>query len=187
MDVGRQVDIIHDRFGFYIFWGCSAFLPSIYTLTSYFLTMHPVEWSTLLATMMTLGGLTSVCCNYWADRQRQYFRETSGTKSIWGRAPLTIDAKYTTGDGKERHSLLLASGWWGVVRHINYDFEILLAFCWSLPAGFRAVVPYFYLLFLTILLTDRAYRDEIRCSSKYGQYYDDYCRLVPWKMIPGVY
>lgn len=72
-------------------------------------------------------------------------------------------------------------------RHINYVFEITLAFCWSVPAATSGIIPYVYVIFLTILLTDRAYRDEIRCSEKYGKYYDEYCKLVPWKMIPGIY
>lgn len=92
-----------------------------------------------------------------------------------------------TGNGKMYTSLLLASGWWGVSRHMNYVFEIVLALCWSLPAGIGGWIPYVYVAFLTILLTDRAYRDEVRCSLKYGRFYDEYCRMVPWKMIPGVY
>lgn len=181
------MDIIHDRFGFYIFWGCSAFLPSIYTLTAYYLTTHPVQLPGYVASVIALVGVASVGCNYWTDRQRQYFRETNGTKPIWGRAPVIIKAKYFTGDGKKRQSILLASGWWGVSRHINYVFEIMLAFCWSVPAGFMAFIPYVYVCFLTILLTDRAYRDELRCFEKYGQFYKEYCRQVPWKMVPKIY
>lgn len=183
----NSVDIIHDRFGFYIFWGCSAFLPSIYTLTSYYLASHPVNLDARVAGLILIIGCASVGCNYWTDRQRQYFRATRGLKPIWGRPPEMIEAIYTTGDGKQRRSILLASGWWGVARHVNYVFELLLALCWSIVAGFGAAMPYVYFLFLTVLLVDRAYRDEIRCSSKYGKYYEEYCRMVPWKMIPGIY
>lgn len=126
-------------------------------------------------------------CNYWTDRQRQFFRETDGKKPIWGHAPRIINAVYTTGDGNVRQSKLLASGFWGLSRHINYVFEITLALCWSLPAGLTYFIPFVYVTFLTILLLDRAYRDEIRCSLKYGKFYEEYCALVPWKMIPGVY
>lgn len=183
----NSVDIIHDRFGFYIFWGCSAFLPSIYTLTSYYLTTHPVTWSNPAAIAIAVIGLAAVACNYATDLQRQSFRAANGELKIWGRKPRIIHAEYTTGDGKKRRSLLLASGWWGLSRHINYVFEITLAFCWSLPAAASGIIPYVYVTFLTILLTDRAYRDELRCSEKYTKYYDEYRRLVPWRMIPGIY
>ncbi|CAN8061475.1 unnamed protein product [Agarophyton chilense] len=183
----NSVDIIHDRFGFYIFWGCSAFLPSIYTLTSYFLTTHAVQWPVWGAVATGVSGLAALGCNYWTDYQRQMFRAANGECKVWGRAPRIIEATYTTGDGKRRRSVLLASGWWGVARHINYVFEITLALCWSLPAARSGVMPYVYVSFLTILLTDRAYRDELRCAAKYGSFYDEYCRLVPWRMIPGVY
>lgn len=132
-------------------------------------------------------GITAVACNYATDLQRQMFRAANGKLKIWGRTPRIIDAQYVTGDGKTRRSLLLASGWWGLSRHINYVFEITLAFCWSVPAATSGIIPYVYVIFLTILLTDRAYRDHIRCSEKYGKYYDEYCKLVPWKMIPGIY
>jgi 7-dehydrocholesterol reductase len=48
-------------------------------------------------------------------------------------------------------------------------------------------VPYVYVTFLTILLTDRATRDDRRCRAKYGASWEEYCRRVPWKIIPGVY
>jgi len=41
--------------------------------------------------------------------------------------------------------------------------------------------------FLTILLFDRATRDDKRCRKKYGKYWEEYCRRVPWKIVPGVY
>lgn len=187
MCYGAKVDIIHDRFGFYIFWGCTAFLPSIYTLTSYYLTTHPVHHPPIFAASLVIFGLAAVACNYWTDHQRQCFRATNGKLLIWGRTARYINADYITGDGKTRHSKLLTSGWWGVARHINYVFEISLALCWSLPAASTGLIPYVYVSFLTILLLDRAYRDEIRCSLKYGKFYDEYCQLVKWKMIPGVY
>ena len=40
----------------------------------------------------------------------QVFRATHGKTQVWGQAPTFITAKYTTGDGKEKTSLLLTSG-----------------------------------------------------------------------------
>ena len=78
-------------------------------------------------------------------------------------------------------------GWWGLSRHFHYVPEILAAVCWTLPAGFAHPVAWFYVVFLTLLLTDRSYRDDQRCGSKYGTYWQTYCKAVPYRMVPYVY
>ena len=44
-----------------------------------------------------------------------------------------------------------------------------------------------YAIFLTFLLVDRANRDSEKCHLKYGKYYEEYCKLVPYKIVPGIY
>ena len=89
-------------------------------------------------------------------------------------------------DGEEKTSLLLTSGWWGFARHMHYVPEILAAVCWTLPAGTLHLVPWFYVLYLAVLLADRLYRDQTRCRSKYGADWERYCQKVPYMVIPGV-
>ena len=43
---------------------------------------------------------------------KQVFRATDGQALVWGKKPEMIIAKYSTADGKEATSLLLASGGW---------------------------------------------------------------------------
>lgn len=38
-----------------------------------------------------------------------------------------------------KESILLVSGWWGVVRHFNYLPELAAAFLWTVPCGFSSV------------------------------------------------
>lgn len=84
--------------------------------------------------------------------------------------------------------MLLASGWWGLSRHWHYVPEILAAVAWTLPVAHAgAILPWFYVIFLTLLLTDRSYRDDHRCASKYGSHWERYCKAVPYRMIPFVY
>ena len=45
----------------------------------------------------------------------------------------------------------------------------------------------FYATFLTILLLNRAKRDEDKCLAKYGDGYKELMRLVPYRVVPGVY
>ena len=63
--------------------------------------------------------------------------------------------------------------------------EILSSVFWMVPAS-NYLLPYFYPVYLTILLVDRAWRDDARCAAKYGKYWEQYCARVPKKIIPGV-
>eukprot|EP00467_Chlorarachnion_reptans_P008609 CAMPEP_0114534976 /NCGR_PEP_ID=MMETSP0109-20121206/28147_1 /TAXON_ID=29199 /ORGANISM="Chlorarachnion reptans, Strain CCCM449" /LENGTH=448 /DNA_ID=CAMNT_0001718465 /DNA_START=48 /DNA_END=1394 /DNA_ORIENTATION=- len=181
-----SMDIQHDRAGYYICWGCLCWVPSIYTSQSLYLVEHPVELGRVLSLTIFLLGVLMIWINYDSDRQRQSFRRNTKAK-IWGKTPVKIDAEYVTTCGTKRQSVLLASGWWGVSRHFHYVPEILAAFCWSVPALFENFLPFFYVVFLTILLVDRADRDDARCASKYTKYWREYCRLVPYKIVPGIY
>ena len=182
-----SLDIMHDRFGFYIFWGVAVWVPCVYTLVSQYLVRHPVDLPGPVAGAIFALGVFSIWANYDADAQRQRVRETGGKTTVWGKAPETMTAKYVTTDGKERESLLLVCGWWGLSRHFHYVTEIGLALAWTLPAGFTNVVPYTYVVFLAALLVDRAGRDDRRCKAKYGADWDRYCERVPWRIIPHVY
>ena len=81
----------------------------------------------------------------------------------------------------------MLSGFWGVARHMNYVFEIMLAFSWSLPAIHYGMTPFYYVFFLIILLVHRTFRDEEKCSKKYGKGWENYCEKVPYRLIPGIF
>lgn len=183
-----SMDIQHDRAGYYICWGCLVWLPCVYTSQTFYLVQHPYDLGTIGTALNLFAGFLMIWINYDADRQRQNFRQTEGNCIIWGKQPKKIIAKYTS-KGEERTSLLLASGWWGLSRHFHYIPEILASLAWTVPAVGIAegqIIPYFYVIYLTILLFDRAWRDDERCRSKYGRYWNDYCKLVPKKVIPGI-
>ena len=182
-----SLDIMHDRFGFYICWGVTAWLPCVYTLVGLYLVDHPIALSIPYAVFVGGLGLFAIWVNYDANGQRQRVRETGGETAVWGRKPELIEAEYTTEDGQTRKSLLLLSGWWGISRHFHYVAEVTLALSWTLPAMFENLLPYFYVIFLTILLVHRAGRDDLRCRKKYGTYWKQYCERVPYRIIPYVY
>jgi 7-dehydrocholesterol reductase len=182
-----SLDIMHDRFGYYICWGVLCWLPCVYTLSTMFLVTHPSAMSVPAAIALFLFGVLAIWVNYDADAQRQRVRASNGKAAVWGKAPVLIEAHYTTGDGKQHSNLLLASGWWGVARHFHYVPELTLAACWIAPVGFAHALPWFYLFFLTILLVDRAGRDDLRCAKKYGRDWETYKAQVRWRMVPFVY
>lgn len=179
-----SLDIMHDRAGFYICWGCLVWVPCIYTSPTMYLVQHPNQLNPLLALFIFFAGAACILANYAADRQRQLVRATRGRCKIWGREPRVTLATYTTERGETKQNIILASGWWGIARHFHYIPEILGAFFWTVPALFDNFAPYFYVCFLTILLFDRAFRDDMRCAKKYGKFWHEYCRMVPYKIIP---
>lgn len=180
----RSLDIMHDRAGFYICWGCLVWVPSVYTSPILYLVNHPNRLSWLGAGTILVLGVGSVFINYFADAQRQKVRATNGHCKIWGKKPELVHATYTTERGEQKETILLASGWWGISRHFHYLPEIGAAFFWTVPALFMHALPYFYVLFLTTLLIHRSLRDEDRCHKKYGSYWEAYCQRVPSRIIP---
>jgi 7-dehydrocholesterol reductase len=180
----RSLDIMHDRAGYYICWGVLVWIPGIYASPTFYLTTHPNHLGLFWSAFILVAGTTCILVNFWADRQRQRVRESGGECTIWGKKPLVTVARYQTAGGENKQNLLLASGWWGIARHFHYVPEIMGAFFWSVPALFTHFLPFFYVAFLTVLLIERAFRDDRRCAKKYGADWNNYCDQVPYKIIP---
>ncbi|KAB5552304.1 hypothetical protein DKX38_009615 [Salix brachista] len=109
-----------------------------------------------------------------ANKQKHDFKKNPKAL-IWGKPPKVVGGK------------LLASGYWGIARHCNYLGDLLLALSFSLPCGISSPVPYFYPIYLLILLIWRERRDEARCAEKYKEVWVEYRRLVPWRILPYFY
>lgn len=167
-------DMIEERFGFMLIWGDFALVPFFYCIPVYFLVDQtdpmPLHWIGALLVMYALG--------FWMFRgtnsQKNKFK-TNPNARIWGKKPETIDGR------------LLVSGFWGIGRKLNYTGEILIYLSWTMLNGFDSVWPYLLPLWLAGLLAHRAWRDEKRCSAKYGELWKKYCARVRFRMIPFVY
>jgi 7-dehydrocholesterol reductase len=183
----RSLDIMHDRAGYYICWGCLVWVPAIYPSPALYLVNHPQALGPFLSLLIFSLGFVSIAINYLADRQRQKVRLTAGKCTIWGKKPEIIIASYKTTQGGKKQSLLLTSGWWGLSRHFHYIPEVLSAFFWTLPALFAHILPYFYVMYLGCLLLDRAFRQERHCARKYGKHWEEYRERVPYKIIPFLF
>jgi len=190
----RSIDIIVDRAGYEIQWGCLVWVPAVYTFHSRFLVQNPSGLSFFAAFCIFILSMAGVTLNYAADRERDVFRASKGKCLVWGSKPRYIIAKYTisdrkTGKATEKTSLLLASGFWGMARHFQYFFELTAAYSWCFLANpmENGILVMFYAVFLTALLVDRSKRDTEKCRLKYGKYYEEYCELVPYKIVPGIF
>lgn len=171
-------DIKYERFGWMLAWGDLVWVPFTYTLQAYYLVDHAPELSPAATAGIVALNLAGYVLFRASNIQKHRFRRDPEAP-LWGRAPEYI--RTTAG------SLLLTSGWWGIARHVNYLGDLVMALAWCLPTGFRHPLPYFYVVYMTVLLLHRERRDNAVCREKYGADWNAYCRKVPWRILPGVY
>jgi 7-dehydrocholesterol reductase len=183
----RTIDIAHDHFGFYLAWGDSVWLPFMYTFQSHFLLKHTLDLSHEYLTLVSILGFSGYYIFRTVNNQKDLVRKTNGNCYIWGKKAEYIRTSFTTTDGKQHRSLLLTSGYWGISRHFNYVGDLLLSLAMCMTCGFGYLLSYFYIIYMTILLVQRIERDHLRCSAKYGKFWDQYVAKVPAKLIPYIY
>lgn len=196
------IDITTDGFGFMLAFGDLAWLPFIYSLQARYLSVHPVILGPAYVLMILGVQLFGYYIFRASNNEKNRFRTNPDD-------PALAHLKYIQ---THTGSKLLTSGWWGQARHINYLGDWIMSWAYCLPtllAGYKltpsiltpgtrlvttdgmvgAAVPitYFYLLYFAILLIHRQGRDEEKCRRKYGKDWDEYCKKVPCKIVPGVY
>ena len=116
------------------------------------------------------------------------FRGTNLQKHRFGRNPeRPIWGKPAKFIQTARGTKLLASGFWGIARHLNYCGDLMMALAWCLTCGVSNLLPYFYILYFTWLLAHRERRDDAFYHAKYGTDWEEYRRRVPWRIFPGIY
>lgn len=63
-----SMDIQHDRAGYYLCWGCCCWVPSMYTIHTFFLVTHPVLLSAPTTLFFLVAGVWCIWCNYDCDK-----------------------------------------------------------------------------------------------------------------------
>ncbi|XVF55643.1 hypothetical protein PTKIN_Ptkin06aG0052900 [Pterospermum kingtungense] len=167
-------DIIAERLGFMLVFGDLVWIPFTFSIQGWWLLNNKVELTTAAAIANCFVFLIGYLVFRGANKQKHMFKKNPKAL-IWGKPPKVIGGK------------LLASGYWGIARHSNYLGDLLLALSFSLPCGISSPIPYFYPIYLFILLVWRERRDEARCADKYKEIWAEYCRLVPWRIFPYLY
>lgn len=172
-------DLFAERVGFKLAWGCLCFYPFFYPI----------------------GVLAAVGSSPSSPRSWVYYAFAAVVFfSGWGLSRganlqkywFKIGAYQNAGDmvvtnGKKT---LFCGGLWGRARHINYVGETLEAVGIALAVtgeGWRGAVPWLYPVYYLALFVTRERDDDARCREKYGALWEEYCRRVPWRMVPGVY
>ncbi len=171
-------DILYENYGFMLVHAFLVWMPFNFSLQAQFL----VTRSTSLPAWAVAGCAVLFGVGYYifrtANLQKYRFR-TDPTLPIWGKPPSYLKTAHG--------SLLLTSGWWGKARHVNYLGDLMMALAMCLPCGLYHVTPFFYFIYFAPLLIDRERRDHASCQAKYGKDWDEYCRRVPFRIIPRVY
>lgn len=173
-------DFFAERVGFKLGWGCLTFYPYFYPIGLWSAAAKPdPETATPLLALYALVFFTGWSLSRGANLQKFFFKTDPGKRAFGLLAPGTIT------DGTHN---LLCSGFWRVSRHVNYLGEILMAVGLALALGWPLdPLPWLYPLYYVALLFPRQADDDRRCAAKYGPLWDEYCRRVRWRIIPGVY
>jgi len=166
-------DVIAEKFGFMLVWGDLVLVPFFYCIAGWTLVgqTEPMAWPGLV--LLTAAFALGLWVFRGANKQKHTFKVNPSAK-IWGAAPRLLGER------------LLVSGWWGVGRKINYAGELTVYFAIAATAGLASIQPFLVPLWLLGLLVHRAWRDEQRCSAKYGDLWREYCRVVPGRILPSL-
>jgi delta14-sterol reductase len=173
-------DFMAERVGFKLGWGCLVFYPFFYPIGLWALADRPDPHTlTPLLVLYALLFFAGWVLARGANLQKFWFKRDPQAKAFGLLEPRAIS------DGR-RH--VLASGFWGLSRHINYLGEILMATGLTLCLGYpTAIAPWLYPLYYVALLFPRQHYDDRRCAEKYGPLWDEYRRRVPSRIVPGIY
>lgn len=173
-------DFFAERVGFKLGWGCLVFYPFFYCIGLWSVAERPNPHTPL--PLLVLYGViffSGWALSRGANLQKFLFKTQPGAKLFGVLAPVAVES----GDKK-----LLCSGFWGLSRHINYLGEILMATGLALALGYPGdPLPWLYPLYYVALLVPRQIQDDKRCAEKYGALWEEYCRRVPYRIVPGLY
>jgi hypothetical protein len=197
-------DIRHDLFGFMLTYGDWGFLSRFYPITFMgFLSVQGAQSGGFITKNYTYAG-TGVCLYLLGmllfritNIEKHLFRDhmNNGGEADKYRSPLSTriffgDKKPTYIKTKEG-SLLLTSGFWGLARHFNYVGDLTMCIGWAVacydPSSPFVWLPISYVVYFWIMDIHRCWRDEERCSRKYGEDWVRYKAAVPYAILPGVW
>jgi Ergosterol biosynthesis ERG4/ERG24 family len=170
-------DFVAERVGYKLGWGCLAFYPFFYGVGLWSVAERPNPHTpTPLLALYGLVFFSGWALSRGANLQKFHFKTDPGRKLFGVLAPEAIEGR------------ILCNGFWGLSRHVNYLGEILMALGLTLSLGYPGdVVAWLYPLYYVGLLLPRQHDDDKRCAQKYGPLWAEYCRRVPWRIVPRVY
>jgi delta14-sterol reductase len=172
-------DFIAERVGFKLGFGCLAFYPYFYSVSLWFTAHLPDPGHP--AWLAFLTGALFLCGWFFtrgANMQKYYFKIMPDRKFLWIQPEVLSDGRLS----------LLANGYWGASRHINYLGEIIQAVAVAMAAGYFGVwMVWLYPAYYIALMFTRQADDDKVCRAKYGDLWDQYTSKVKYRIIPYIY
>ncbi len=206
-----MIDIVSDGMGFMLSFGDLVWVPFLYSTQCRYLSVYPVHigWTGVAAVSAVFAlGLYIFRA---ANTQKNVFRSRPDDPSVAGlsyiqtkRGTRLLTAGWW---GMSRH--INYFGDW--LQASPFSMPTGLAGYLILPAGSVAasshavkmldgrelvqgeakgwgvLFTYFYVLYFAVLLMHRERRDDLMCSKKYGKDWEEYKKLVRWRILPWVY
>jgi len=167
-------DVIAENLGFMLVWGDLTYLPFLYSLPGWWMVDATEPFSASALALLVAFHFAALAIFRQSNWQKARFKQDPAAP-IWGKPPRVLGGK------------LLASGYWGIGRKINYTGEILVYVSFALCAGAVSPWPYVLPLALLGLLVQRAQRDDKRCRAKYGALWREYGEIARFRVIPFIY
>eukprot|EP01105_Mastigella_eilhardi_P013619 TRINITY_DN3101_c0_g1_i3.p1 TRINITY_DN3101_c0_g1~~TRINITY_DN3101_c0_g1_i3.p1 ORF type:complete len:473 (-),score=125.36 TRINITY_DN3101_c0_g1_i3:630-1988(-) len=172
----NTLDIYYDRFGYMLCFGDLIWVPFTYVFASYKILLNDPNYSLGVVLLIVSVNFVGLFIFRGANLQKHLFRMN----------PAKWEKRFrfmTTAHGNK----LMTGGFWGISRHCNYFGDLIMGFMWCLIGGVDQLINFYYIIYFSLLLIHRAYRDDTRCAQKYGKDWATYCKRVPWRIIPFVY
>jgi protein-S-isoprenylcysteine O-methyltransferase Ste14 len=165
--------------GFKLGFGCLAFYPYFYAVALWFTADRPdpglPAWLTVLFGALFLCGWA---LTRGANMQKYRFKIAPDRKFLWMTPEVLSDGNHS----------LLANGFWGASRHINYLGEIVQAVAVAVASGYVGLwVVWLYPSYYVALLFTRQADDDKVCQAKYGELWDRYTKKVRYRIVPFIY
>lgn len=120
-----MMDTITDGLGYMLTFGDIVWVPFLYSTQTRYLSVFPLQlgWAGIAAVSAVF--IVGVSIFRASNSQKRLFRTQPDHPSVKGMSYIQT----------KRGTRLLADGWWGVSRHINYFGDWLQASPFSLPTG----------------------------------------------------
>jgi delta14-sterol reductase len=182
-------DLFAEKTGFKLIWGCLVFYPFFYCVGMYGIVEAgaSADISSTNSIIIILVFLSGWMLTRGANSQKFYWKVNPTYKKVlFG---LVQQVALPSSDNR-----ILISGFWKLARHVNYFGEIIQSIAITIPcllvsnSNFYKGIALLYPVYYIVLFTTRQIDDDEVCRNKYGKLvWDEYCKIVPFRIVPLIW
>ncbi|KAH8898136.1 delta(14)-sterol reductase like protein [Thozetella sp. PMI_491] len=203
------MDITTDGWGCMLIFGDLVWVPFVHSTPTRYLATHPISlgWAgmVLVGAVLLIGFTIFRLSNSQKNAFRtnpndpavahlKYIETKSGSRLLvsgwWG---VSRHINYF-GDWLQGFPYVLPTGLAGyaiLAAGTNAEGAIKMVDGREVvqggAKGWGMLFTYFYVVYFAVLLVHRAMRDDEKCARKYGEDWEKYKKLVPYRIVPGLY